>query len=350
MKSIVKNSSLCPLKTYITISCWAVSCLALFLISPAVVVGQDASPTEATQEKPATTDSAAPSSAGKAAPTQTTEQSETAEQDAAESKTKPSSEDRFVRIKKNEQGEPVAMETSTITYTRKMDDGTVLEVDLVGVVHIGEKDYYKEFNEQFKAYDSLLYELVAPKGTKIDKRDDSGLNPVAALQKGMMSMLGLQFQLDHIDYNATNFVHADMSPEEFAESMSKNNESVMKILFRTIGMSAAMSNQGNDTEMLRALMASGKERIFRLRRAAAKQLIQMDVGMSIWEGDNGSTIITHRNAKAMEVLKEQIDAGKRKVGIFYGAGHLKDMEQRLLKDFDMEPGQPKWQRAWKLEE
>jgi len=261
-------------------------------------------------------------------------------------------ESRFVRIRNDKKGKPAAMETSTITYTKKLEDGTILEVDLIGVVHIGERDYYKEFNEQFRAYDSLLYELVAPKGTKIDKRDDSGMNPVAALQKGMMSMLGLKFQLDHIDYNAKNFVHADMSPEEFAESMSKNNESLTKVFFRTLGMSAAMggANGGSDIEMFRALMSSGDERIYRMRRSAAKQLIKMDVGMAIWEGDSGSTIITHRNTKAMEVMQEEMEKGKRKIGIFYGAGHLEDMEKRLLEEFKMKSGEPRWQRAWKLQE
>lgn len=265
-----------------------------------------------------------------------------------ESESDQKKEEHFVRVRNGEDGKPIAMETSTTTYTRKMEDGTTLQVDLIGVVHIGEKQYYKDFNKQFEKYDALLYELVAPKGTKISDRDDSGMNPVAALQKGMMSALGLNFQLEHIDYDAKNFVHADMSPTEFSESMSKNNESLTKMFFKMLGMSAAMQGQTGEAEMLSALFASGDERKYKLRQTAAKQLINMDVGMAMWEGDNGSTIITHRNAKAFEVLAEQIEGGRRNIGVFYGAGHLKDMERRLLEDFKMERGEETWQLAWKL--
>lgn len=256
--------------------------------------------------------------------------------------------DRFVRIHKDEKGRSISMDTSTIPYTKTMPDGTELTVELIGVVHIGEKSYYEAFNEQFKNYDGLLYELVAPEGTKVEAREDGGLNPVAALQKGMMAGLGLEFQLDHIKYDASNFIHADMTPEEFGESMTQNNESVAKMFFRMLGTSAAMSGASGEAEMLGALLSSGENRVYRMRRSAANQLIKMDVGMSAFEGDNGSTIITHRNAKAFKVLQTQIDSGKRKLGVFYGAGHLPDMERRLIEDFGMTAGEPQWQTAWKL--
>jgi hypothetical protein len=263
-------------------------------------------------------------------------------------KKKQAKHDRFVRINKDEKGRAISMDTSTIRYTKKMPDGTELIVDLVGVVHIGEKDYYDAFNQQFKNYDALLYELVAPEGTKVEARNDGGANPVAALQKGMMAGLGLQFQLDHINYSASNFVHADMTPDEFGQSMTENNESVAKMFFRMLGTSAAMSGASGEAEMLGALLSNGDDRVYRLRRTAANQLIKMDVGMVAFEGDNGSTIITHRNGKAFKVLQSQIDAGKRKLGVFYGAGHLPDMERRLIEEFGMTAGEPQWQAAWKL--
>ena len=50
----------------------------------------------------------------------------------------------------------------------------------------------------------------------------------------------------------------------------------------------------------------------------------------------------------MSVLKEQIESGKRNLAIFYGAGHLADMEQRLLNEFGMKRGGTRWLTAWKL--
>lgn len=69
-------------------------------------------------------------------------------------------------------------------------------------------------------------------------------------------------------------------------------------------------------------------------RAFAEQMQMMDGQMAAITGEDGkSTLITERNAKAFEVLDREIKAGKKKLGIFYGAGHLKDMHQRLVDDY-----------------
>jgi hypothetical protein len=53
---------------------------------------------------------------------------------------------------------------------------------------------------------------------------------------------------------------------------------------------------------------------------------------------------------ALAVLKDQLAAGKKLVGIFYGAGHLQDMDQRLRKDFELKPVAITWVTAWNLAE
>ena len=86
----------------------------------------------------------------------------------------------------------------------------------------------------------------------------------------------------------------------------------------------------------------------RIRRAMATQIHDMESGMIIFEGKNGSTIIDHRNAKCMEILRREIEAGKTSIGIFYGAGHLADMEERMFSDFSAKRGGQYWLPAWKL--
>ena len=268
--------------------------------------------------------------------------------------TKRSANDRFMRIRRDEKGRPVAMETSIVRYAGKNEQGEAITVDLIGAVHVGGQDYYDALNSQFKRYDALLYELVAPKGTVIPKggrvNDDSiSLNPVGGIQKGLTSLLDLEFQLEQIDYTKKNFVHADMSPEEFAESMTKNEESIGGYALKALGQSMALQASGKDNSsagMLFALFSSDKA--LRMRRVMAQQMIDMDAGMVMFEGKDGSTIINHRNAKCMEVLKEEIANGKKTIGIFYGAGHLADMEERLVDDFEMTAGGQKWLPAWKL--
>ena len=216
----------------------------------------------------------------------------------------------FMRIREDRKGRPVSLDTSITRYETRNSDGEKVVVDLIGAVHIGEKEYYQKLNERFEEYESLLYELVAPEGTVIPKggrdKDAQGgvINPIAAMQKGMQAATGLQFQLDHIDYTKANFVHADMSPEEFAESMKENEESVGGYALRAIGQSMAMQASGKgDASLSMVLAMFSKNKTMRIRRAMATQIHDMESGMIIFEGKNGSTIIDHRNAKCMEILR-----------------------------------------------
>lgn len=278
------------------------------------------------------------------------------QQEKPEAKTpgnSPNDSEQFMRVRKDAEGRDIALETSITRFEKTNEDGDRITIDLIGVVHIGEKDYYEILNKRFRQYEGVLFELVAPKGTVIPKggrREQPGLNPVAALQKAMQSMLGLEFQLDHIDYTKKNLIHADMSPEEFAESMRKNEESILKYALRAIGQAMAMQSKGkrgSENDILRAMFSGNHE--IKMRQVFASQMQDMEAGMIIFQGKDGSTIIDHRNAKCMEVLERELENGKTNLAIFYGAGHLPDMQQRLEKDFQMKRGGQNWLRAWSLE-
>ena len=264
----------------------------------------------------------------------------------------------WVRLKSDPEGKPLALEVAVVRYAKpelakQAPEKMKAYVDLVGAIHIGDLRYYARLNRYFRQYDALLYELVAPEGTVVQRgQGTSSAHPVGALQNGMKSMLEIEHQLEHIDYTRPNFVHADFSPEEFAESMKERDESWTKLYFRLLSQALEEQNkqaaQGNtaDIDLLVALMS--KDRPRKLKIALAKQFDTMESMLSGLSGPEGSTIITERNKRAMEVLQEQIDAGKRKLGIFYGAGHLTDMHNRLVEDFGLEPVEIKWFEAWNL--
>ena len=272
--------------------------------------------------------------------------------DQKTSSSEPIQIDRFMRIRRDQDQNPVAMETSITRYVTKNKDGQRVTVDLIGVVHIGEQKYYEKLNERFTGYDAMLYELVAPKGTIIPKGGgERGFNPISGLQQGLQMGLGLEFQLEHIDYTKENFVHADMTPKEFSESMKKNDESLFKMALKAIGQGMAKQSKAGtqgapEADLIMAMFSDDPQSI--IRRVMAEQMMDMESGMVIFQGKDGSTIIDHRNTKAFKVLFEQIDAGKTHIGVFYGAGHLPDMDQRLIKKHGMKRGGQFWLEAWDL--
>ena len=230
-----------------------------------------------------------------------------------------------------------------------------MEVDLIGAVHIGDVAYYSLLNDRFKQYDALLYELVAPEGTVVKPgRGTSNAHPLGAMQNGIKRLLELEHQLEKVDYTRPNFVHADMSPDEFMQSMKDRNESFLQMYFRLLGQAMAhqstMAAKGEsaDFDLFAALFA--KDRPRQLKIALAKQLSEMESLMVSFGGEQGSVIISERNKKALDVLKTELAGGKKRLGIFYGAGHLNDMDERLRKEFGLEPVGITWLTAWNLAE
>ena len=268
----------------------------------------------------------------------------------------------WIRILRNKSGEPLALQTAIVRYRPAKDRGAGksqgglpadLTVDLVGAVHVGDKAYYDQLNRRFKKYEVLLFELVAPEGVVVRKgRGTSNLHPIGAMQNGLKGVLELEHQLEHIDYTRDNFVHADMSPSQLAKSMDKRGESFLQMYFRLMGAEMArqsrMQAKGKSAEfdLLAALFSSDRTR--KLKIALAEQFENIETLMVGFNGPDGSTLITERNRVALKALSQQIKKGRRRLGVFYGAGHLPDMHERLKNDFQLQPVRVIWIEAWNL--
>jgi hypothetical protein len=274
---------------------------------------------------------------------------------------KPAAPAKFLRVQRDDKGTPVALETSVVRYVPA--DGTAgVAVDLVAAVHIGDREYYDKLNELFDGYDVVLYELVAPPGTKIPKggkREKE--NPLAMIQQFMKSLFGLESQTERVDYTKKHFVHADLSPEQMAEAIKNRGDDGLTI---ALGVAADLIRQGN----LQARKAEDRP------KKPAKDLPEMDLFSLILDPDgprklkqvmaeqfdemeaqNGglgptiSTIlIADRNEAAMKVFQKELAKGQKKIAIFYGAAHMPDFEKRLKGDFGLKRDTEKWLTAWHL--
>jgi len=269
-----------------------------------------------------------------------------AEDNAAEKK----SGDQFVRLRRDADEKPLALETAIVRFKRAGETDEGITVDLIGAIHVGDKSYYAELNRRFRSYDAVLYELVAPEEANVPRPGQSPGLAVGGLQVGMKSMLELAFQLDEIDYHAKNLVHADMSPEQFAATMKARNESFTGMFFRIMGRAFGEQAKdpfgSSDLRLLAALMA--EDRAHQLKLIMAEQFADMEGQMDLFDGPEGSTIVTERNKKALAVLKRELDSGKKHLAIFYGAGHLAELKRRLEQDFGMKQVGTEWVAAWSL--
>lgn len=254
----------------------------------------------------------------------------------------------FSRIAEDEAGQPTALQLAVITYAYAGSANDV-RVDLVTAVHVGDSAYYAALNERFKQYDALLYELVAPEGTVISP-DMKPKGVVSGLQRGMTTMLQLSFQLEEIDYMQPNFVHADISPVELWQGMTANDESMYTLFWKLVY--ASIREYGKDPLGLRnmdAMTATVRSRSNAnpLKLYMAYEFADLDRFEGMLGNDEESTLIGVRNQRAVDVMKREIENGARRLGIFYGAAHMRDLEKRLLAE-GLVPVQTEWIDAWAL--
>ena len=219
-------------------------------------------------------------------------------------------------------------------------------VDLIAIVHLGDSDYYKKISDSLKIYDAVYYEMVGGPYTEEKARrsreaaSDSTLAQLQGIQQMAKKILGLEFQLDQLDYLSPNFVHADMTEEEFSKRGSGGLDlSNMLARAMEIAQSGELKGLPKTEEEANRMMSllfgaimSGDSN--QLKRSLAPILSEAESFISQLEGDEGSVLISQRNQIVMDVISKtsQTRTGGRayKDAVLYGAGHMPDLEKRLL--------------------
>ena len=256
----------------------------------------------------------------------------------------------FIRYVEDDESD--SLQTAVVTY----ESPQKVQVDLVGAIHIADKPYFDTLNERFKGYDVVLYELVGPPMEEREKaepsKDAQNLAWVGQLQTMMKNTLKLYGQLEGIDYKAKNFVHADMNMTQFTKTQEVKKESFLTLYLRAAqAQKSANDKKGVDSDaaglvMLLKLLTS-KDSSTGLKRMIAEQFDSVEDIMAGVESGGGTVLVGERNRVALEVMDQQIAAGKKRLAIFYGAAHLADMEERLMKK-GFKPVKTEWLKAWTL--
>lgn len=279
-----------------------------------------------------------------------------------------SDELEFVRFSDDGKGGGT-LDTAIATYENA--DGVA--VHLVAAVHVGEKAYYKGLSDTFDTYDALLYELVKPRDAAVpgaaapaaaenepgagDERDVPQVRGAAAiggLQSMLKNVLKLEFQLEHINYDRPNFVHADLDVETFNEMQAARGESLFRLMLRSMLHEMSRQRKGEGKaggqvtlfDLLAAMRSPDSARQYKL--LFARQMQDIEAQLEGIEGKDGSVIIAERNKGALRVLEREIAEGKRNIGVFYGAGHMRGIEDALLSEMGFKRTGVEWRVAWDM--
>lgn len=243
---------------------------------------------------------------------------------------------------------------------------------LVGVTHLGTAEYYARLQRFLDAQGLVLFEGVGATNKSFALQREAGFNLQAALAKA----LGLEFQLHAIDYTPQHFQNSDLSVAELARIFSNAPPGTPDTpgtpsLPGTPG-GEPRSGQGGGAEfdhLLAAMQGTGflgalarvtvalLEASPRLQAAAQIVLLEVLSGLpndlpqmpGLPPGFQNllRVLIEERNEKVVEDVRHALDAKQppRSIAIFYGAGHMTDLEARLRSTLGYRPAVERWMTA-----
>ena len=260
-----------------------------------------------------------------------------------------------------------------IAVTSFVHPETGIRVALFGVVHVADAPYYEVVKRELSEYDVVLYEGVKPEALTAAEWQASfnkGDGEVASLQRKLAKWFGFQYQLDALDYTAENFIHADMTEQEFldggggvlipgrARKKMPADESEERPE-EPQGMDYGMGDRSLTTAVsgtMRAVERFGEELLSKpsvvrsmARRMFAETMGTADIGTALDMFPGLSELILNkRNEVVLKRLEETLQDAPQTVAIFYGAAHMRDLERRIVEDLGFRRDEAHWLRAWAL--
>jgi hypothetical protein len=241
-------------------------------------------------------------------------------------------------------------------------------IRLVGVTHLGTKEYYAGLQELLDREALVLFEGVGATNKEFLSTKEEGYS----LQPALAKALGLRFQLQAINYAGSNFVNSDLTMEELARVMAGNPKE------GGAGTSGTGGSEGGDAalgELMSVMDGSSWAGVFvkfgvafietspKLRATVKLVLIET---LGAMEGDLGDAqglppsmrrlmevLIRERNSAVIRDTAKAVARSRASrrdrlgsVAIFYGAGHLADLEKRLCAELGYRPGADEWRTAF----
>jgi hypothetical protein len=230
---------------------------------------------------------------------------------------------------------------------------------LSGASHIGESNYFTTLQRHLDAQALVLFEGVGAKEKKMRFNPDEEIS----IQHTMAASLGLVFQLSAIDYDRPHFRNSDLTIAQLqglltdrtatnraGESTStKASEEFQQLLQVMDGSS-----------FLGTLLHAGLKLIGSSPKLQALTKVMLIEMLGQLKGDMSQlkgvppeiqrmleVIIRERNKVVFDDLKAALRAFSppRSISVFYGAGHMADLEKLLRDELKYRPLDEVWLTA-----
>src|SRR5262249_39993753 len=220
-------------------------------------------------------------------------------------------------------------------------------VSPVAPAHGGDHDYSQRTQALLDGCDRVLFEGVGQgkEGSPPPDEEIARYDALFRLQLKLRDLLGLEFQKDGLDYRHDFWKNADVDMESLSARLKEEGVGlptdpplIRGLLSLVMGVLDASK------------LADNPQFRQQIKRQSAAALAGSDLVFGGQMRGLGKVLIDWRNDAALAALDQELAAGAhgRWIAVFYGAGHLPDMTQKLLAR-GLEYQGCDWQRAWVIE-
>jgi hypothetical protein len=222
-------------------------------------------------------------------------------------------------------------------------------ITLYSTVHIAEHDYYKAVQKDLDTYDAVLYEGVGGDKQKMAQQAKTP-SMLSTIQGLMGDVLGLEFQLDNIDYTRKNLVHADVgSMDELKEKMNGESITPMGNYINEDQLASFKPVLDVSRPILKQILKAFPDLQNSIKAKFADSLANTDITTKM-SPELRKALLQDRNEIVIKVLNDQLQnhPDHKKLAIFFGGAHMVDLKERLQK-MGFKESNKRWMTAWKIE-
>ena len=250
---------------------------------------------------------------------------------------------------------------------------------LAGVMHVGEPDYYHALQHFLDAQTVVLYEGIDPSAHPRHVHDataaathdampappPTGTNGDYSMQSALARCLGLVFQLEAIDYDRTNFLNSDLSILQIQRIMAgartpgaPGQEGGTNVTFDVLLQIM------DGSSFLGSLVKIGMEIVASSPTLQAVAKLTLIEAVGRLKGDLSDVqglppdwkrlikvLIEARNRHVQADLKDELEKipASGSIAVFYGAGHMDDLEKHLTGDLHYRAADQTWLPAFSVD-
>eukprot|EP00293_Proteomonas_sulcata_P007327 CAMPEP_0184306698 /NCGR_PEP_ID=MMETSP1049-20130417/15627_1 /TAXON_ID=77928 /ORGANISM="Proteomonas sulcata, Strain CCMP704" /LENGTH=430 /DNA_ID=CAMNT_0026619017 /DNA_START=96 /DNA_END=1388 /DNA_ORIENTATION=+ len=316
---------------------------------------------------------------------------------------------KFLELsRKSENGSLYQLSTAQLSLRSTSSNGTL---DLISIVHLGEREYFEAITDDVQPYDRVLHELVV-NADSIDA-DDLGRRRLkypanaTVFQQTLASRYGLTHQLSGMNFTNSKWFVADLSRETIdklqtrflrsleepyvagvqnlllAQAARRQGREAMTSWFLQGGTESSWGPKGFSERVLLTCVAivslalpspelsalliswtwqnngnANLQTFFDVLRlcanldfVGARRLVYAQFLVSSQDQETGGVyeiIIGGRNSAAMKQVETLEKDGCRRSSLIYGVLHMPDLLQRLHQREYIVIDEPKWRDAWRI--